>query len=63
MIIISVGVGDVEEDGDDTDDEDSVSKLRTVRDRTIVFGAAVAPTGCTPIVKTKEELKFSSLMS
>jgi len=24
MIIISVGVGDVEEDGDDTDDEDSV---------------------------------------
>ncbi|KAF3527736.1 hypothetical protein DY000_02043115 [Brassica cretica] len=34
-----------------------LSKLRT-----IVFGVAVAPTGCIPIVKTKEELKFSSLI-
>ncbi|KAF3488884.1 hypothetical protein F2Q69_00053610 [Brassica cretica] len=68
MLIIGC-VDDEGDDGaeDDPDDDDVKqpmleSTLGTVRDRTIVFGAALAPTGCIPIVKTKEELNFSSLL-
>ena len=52
MMLIIVGVGDVGEDGDDADDDD---------DPDVNVKAWIAPTGCIPIVKTKEELKFSSV--
>ncbi|KAF3505103.1 hypothetical protein F2Q69_00044896 [Brassica cretica] len=71
-LLIMLIIGGVDDEGDDVaeddPDDDDVkqptleSKLRTGRDRTIVCGVAAAPTGCILIVKTKEELKFSSLL-